>query len=63
MKDEELSKGERRKEGKKRVKKAPNKLDKTSIRGWLTNGRSQSSLIVCPVRRQCPRFQAPGYTE
>ena len=24
--------------------------------------RSQSSVAVCPVRRRCPRFQAPGYT-
>ena len=24
--------------------------------------RGKSSVAVCPVRRQCPRFQAPGYT-
>ena len=28
----------------------------------VSNLGTQSFVAVCPVRKQCPRFQAPGYT-
>ena len=56
MKGKKLQRKER---GRRRAR---NNRDNPSIGGWHTNERSQSSMAVCPVRRHCPRFQAPGYT-
>ena len=32
-----------------------------AVKDHSAGERSKSSVAVCPVRRQCPRFQAPGY--
>jgi hypothetical protein len=32
-----------------------------AVKDHSAGQRSESSVAVCPVRRQCPRSQAPGY--
>ena len=32
-----------------------------AVKDHSAGEKSKSSVAVCPVRRQCPRFQAPGY--
>ena len=53
VKKEEEDKGERKRD---------RQLSSGSRQDMVSNLGTQSSVAVCPVRRRCPRFRAPGYT-